>query len=94
MARVTGLEPATSGVTGRRSNQLSYTRIWLGAAQLSDGRAAVNTRIQIFTPILSIGMCGTFACWRTAEGYPHLGTSNSIPTHRHTHITSVDSRES
>ena len=26
MARVTGLEPATSGVTGRHSNQLSYTR--------------------------------------------------------------------
>ncbi len=25
MARVTGLEPATSGVTGRRSNRLSYT---------------------------------------------------------------------
>ena len=25
MARETGLEPATSGVTGRRSNQLSYT---------------------------------------------------------------------
>ena len=27
MARVTGLEPATSGVTGRRSNRLSYTRV-------------------------------------------------------------------
>jgi hypothetical protein len=25
MAGVTGLEPATSGVTGRRSNRLSYT---------------------------------------------------------------------
>ena len=30
MAGVTGLEPAASGVTGRRSNQLSYTPIWEG----------------------------------------------------------------
>lgn len=29
MARVTGLEPATSGVTGQHSNQLSYTRTLL-----------------------------------------------------------------
>lgn len=31
MARVTGLEPATSGVTGRHSNQLSYTRAFFKA---------------------------------------------------------------
>jgi hypothetical protein len=40
MARVTGLEPATSGVTGRHSNRLSYTRAleWktrIGAKALS-----------------------------------------------------------
>ncbi|CAA7617219.1 hypothetical protein MTBLM5_200023 [Magnetospirillum sp. LM-5] len=32
MARVTGLEPATSGVTGRHSNRLSYTRVVVRAA--------------------------------------------------------------
>ncbi len=31
MARLTGLEPATSGVTGRHSNQLSYNRVFVGA---------------------------------------------------------------
>ncbi len=35
MARVTGLEPATSGVTGRHSNRLSYTR----APTLPKGRS-------------------------------------------------------
>src|SRR5581483_10863690 len=43
VAGVTGLEPATSGVTGRRSNQLSYTP---GAAAVSIDRVSrsVNGR--------------------------------------------------
>ena len=28
MAELTGLEPATSAVTGQRSNQLSYNSVW------------------------------------------------------------------
>ncbi len=35
MARLTGLEPATPGVTGRYSNQLSYNR----AFSITFGRA-------------------------------------------------------
>ena len=38
MARVTRLELAASGVTGRRSNQLSYTRIVCGAVYIKTSR--------------------------------------------------------
>ncbi len=48
MAGVTGLEPATSGVTGRRSNQLSYTpeaaTVWGGA---SSGRLIRRPTFQV-----------------------------------------------
>ena len=44
VARLTGLEPATSGVTGRHSNQLSYNRAVKG--DISKCAQAVNRQIQ------------------------------------------------
>ena len=41
MAGVTGLEPAASGVTGQRSNLLSYTPALTGAEQRLPRREAV-----------------------------------------------------
>ena len=40
MARLTGLEPATSGVTGRHSNQLSYNRTFTKYPKQALGVAA------------------------------------------------------
>jgi hypothetical protein len=40
VARVTGLEPATSGVTGRHSNQLSYTRTFTVYAPIPESTKA------------------------------------------------------
>ena len=42
VARLTGLEPATPGVTGRYSNQLSYNRAM--AVWLADGPGGVKPK--------------------------------------------------
>ena len=44
VAGVTGLEPAASGVTGQRSNQLSYTPIQARLEPLPDERTGVGQR--------------------------------------------------
>ena len=48
MAGVTGLEPAASGVTGQRSNRLSYTPCRDGERCVKHASAGVKQLAQVF----------------------------------------------
>ena len=50
MARLTGLEPATPGVTGRYSNQLSYNRASIFVAIYPGPRLAAVARLTGLEP--------------------------------------------
>ncbi len=50
MARLTGLEPATPGVTGRYSNQLSYNRIPVSGSGVRMAVVARLTGLEPATP--------------------------------------------
>tara|TARA_R110000868_G_scaffold408213_1_gene690764 strand:+ start:29112 stop:29450 length:339 start_codon:yes stop_codon:yes gene_type:complete len=70
VARVTGLEPAASGVTGRRSNQLSYTRlVWRGLYKGRFGLARAFFQknepvLPLIGSYLSKPLKTGFGCWR------------------------------
>jgi hypothetical protein len=66
MARVTGLEPATSGVTGRHSNRLSYTRL---SSHASGCPGTLSNRLGPFDVRLTKGFVfGCQAGLRTKQG--------------------------
>ena len=52
MAGSTGLEPATSGVTGRRSNQLNYDPAWVRESEKFEVES-VKARSRTFYFLLS-----------------------------------------
>ena len=66
MARLTGLEPATSGVTGRHSNRLSYNRLLNRQHRIRTGvRGVLGGRIRAVKQIAPIGSGFLPAhCWR------------------------------
>ena len=61
LADRTGLEPATSGVTGRRSNQLSYTRSDHARRIAASGSVclkALRTTVKRVLPASAAPRCG------------------------------------
>ena len=82
MAGVTGLEPATSCVTGRRSNQLSYTPFYIKS------RKMIRLRSSSYSPINSLNHYGSYISWlapprcssKSVSGWWAMTVSNCRPS--------------
>ena len=73
MAGVTGLEPAASGVTGQRSNQLSYTpdSIFTGETSAHE-RAIVYVRTWLVSSPMVVPRSGQHSCVSQVYQLPEL----------------------
>src|SRR5215831_16572765 len=85
MAGTTGLEPATSDVTGRRSNQLNYVpAISLGLfdANTSRSRRAKSPRARFLAPIRPDSACNFGSARKTSptgiEGVEIAGDGSTL----------------
>gem|GEM_PF-2540915 len=69
---MTGLEPATSGVTGRHSNQLSYTRVPLGEPRLYGSTDDLSTGVRNNQSILLKSLQNPAFANRLAQVVNHI----------------------
>ena len=85
---MTGLEPATLGVTGRYSNQLSYTRALhcsapLGAAHLREAPIPVNAYSAAFFVLFrlsaqAVEIYPKFTFWADSPGRNRVGLNGGF----------------
>ena len=87
-ARTTGLEPATSGVTGRCSNQLSYNPFSCEETQIPWKRLGLfrRKRTKKSNPRCADWQAGFETCWR-----PLPAKSSELARFLHFHLLPVPS---
>jgi hypothetical protein len=85
MAGVTGLEPAASGVTGQRSNRLSYTPAGGVAVEVDKRGAGVKPAAAALAPTCAASYVRLGRCGRSSaveHGVYTAGVGGSIPSAR------------